>query len=126
LDQLDWIVGKWQLGEKNVYEVWQKEEGKLKGTSFVIVDTDTMILEHLSLHLINDTIYYVPTVLNQNDGKPVEFKLESKLNNSWRFTNPLHDFPQSIEYKLLAEDSIKVTLMGTPNRKNEFLLLRHE
>jgi len=126
IDQLKWMVGKWQLEGKEVFEVWKHEEQKIKGLSFVVTNEDTMVLEYLSIEMIGDTLFYIPTVLNQNDGKPIPFKSESNQTRKLSFVNMSHDFPQVIKYDLIGMDTIKVTLKGTLERKNEFLLLRHE
>ena len=126
LDQLNWLIGKWQMEGKNVFEVWQKDGQKIRGSSFSISNGDTIIYETLTIEIINDTLYYIPTVFDQNDGKAIPFKLESNLATNLVFTNMSHDFPQIIQYLLIGKDTIKVILKGTSDRKNEFMLLRHE
>ena len=122
---LDWILGKWKLEDNEVIEEWKKDREKYSGISYVMDGQDTIVFEYIRMELIRDTLHYIPTVLNQNDGKPIYFKQENEGYKHLRFSNPDHDFPQLIEYKLNGNDTIHVTLEGLPDKKSSFNLIRN-
>jgi len=126
LEEFSWLNGSWKVGPYPVYETWKWQNGQWDGKSYMINDGDTSIGEYLQLKLVNDTIFYIPTVLNQNDGKSIPFSMSNMDYKSPIFVNPNHDFPQKIHYHYIQPDSIKVVLEGTPDKKTEFYLLRHE
>ena len=126
INDLEWLTGKWQVEEWSIYEEWEMGDGFLKGQSYRTNATDTILLERLRIEKLDGIINYIPTVLKQNGGNPVYFKLNaSTSSNIYRFENPEHDFPKVIQYEKISLDSIKVTLEGTSDNKNEFFLLRH-
>lgn len=66
---------------------------------------------------MRDTVWYVPQVPNQNEGKAVHFALESAANNDYVFVNHMHDWPQEIVYHFVNDDSLNITL-GGPDSKD--------
>lgn len=67
------------------------------------------ISEYLEIREINKKIRYKATVLNQNQGKEICFKL-TKTDSTFCFENPKHDFPKKIIYKKLNDKEIFVRL----------------
>lgn len=114
LSQLKWLEGHWQNAtpEGTYSETWTTENGHLTGKSYFVNGTDTFSQEGLMLEQRGDEVYYVPTVKDQNNGKPVDFKLTGSQNNQWIFENPEHDFPQKISYTLVREDSLVAEISG--------------
>lgn len=101
LTDLDWIIGtrSMQQGDQTIYESWTKTNNELfSGKSFFITNNDTTILETIEIKVIDNEIYYCPSVVNQNDGKPVQFKLTSTQPDKLVFENSEHDFPKKICY----------------------------
>jgi hypothetical protein len=47
------------------------------------------------------TVFYTPTVPDQNDAKPVPFRMVSYEGHVVVFENPDHDFPQRIVYRFV-------------------------
>lgn len=123
IDQSSWILGQWQnlSVEGEVYESWEKlNDSTYKGLSFFVRGTDTLSKEILSLEQRGKDLFYVPTVNNQNNGKPVTFKLTSASENQLVFENPIHDFPQKITYTKITEDSIVAKISGTIENQERF------
>lgn len=99
----------------------------MKGTSYMIIKGDTVFSEDLQLRLQNDSVYYIPMVSGENEGKAIRFTILTKKPDSWIFENPMHDFPQQIIYKFKEKDSLIATVQGKDNgqfRKLEFRMKR--
>lgn len=97
-------------------ETWKKiNNNELQSNGYRINDKDTILLEKVQLIKKGDDIFYISTVQNQNDGKPVAFKLTENANNQFIFSNPTHDFPQRIVYHFLTQDSLHAWIDGQNN-----------
>lgn len=97
------------------WETWRKENRRLlTGQGVKIAGQDTTILEHLELTFKDKDVWYIPTVPDQNEAKPVPFKLVYHGDKDLRFENGEHDFPQRIVYRYQPSerdgdaDSLKV------------------
>ena len=101
IKKVQWLQGDWKrdTNKGKVYESWGKPfNNEINGKSYKINDGDTLILETIRIVEEEGKLYYIPTVSNQNEGKPVRFTM-TKLNRKlMRFENPDHDFPQVISY----------------------------
>ena len=103
------LAGSWKMDGKRgpVYEEWKKlNKNHLQSRSYVIKGTDTIVNERVSLTNTKAGIFYTPVVEDQNDKKPIPFKLTGHRNNKFLFENPDHDFPKRIVYHLINTDSI--------------------
>jgi len=90
-------------------EQWKLENQEMKGIGLVIQNGDTTLLENLSLKMINDTLSYVADV--PENVEETIFKLTSYKNDSWKFENPKHTFPKSIEY-IKKKDGFEAIVSG--------------
>lgn len=115
INDLKWLVGKWQnttpdgLG----YENWTMiNDSTFAAVAGFIKGKDTMVLETISLEQRNGELNYIPTVKDQNEGKPVAFKLTEAAGDSVVFSNPGHDFPNKITYTKKSEKSILAKISG--------------
>lgn len=119
LKKSEWLIGTWEnksLG--NMYETWVKiNEQEFFGKSYVLKKKDTMIFETIRLLQQNNTVFYIPTVKDQNDGLPVRFASKTISDTELVFENPSHDFPQVISYKRINADSLVAEISGTRNGK---------
>jgi hypothetical protein len=80
-----------------------------------MAEKDTMFHESTKL-LVQDTdIVYIADV--PGNPAPVPFKLTSYKNKKAVFENPQHDFPKTIVYSLIGEDSLVATIDGEENGK---------
>jgi len=115
IQQFDWLIGTWEnrSAQNIVYETWIKaNDSLLVGKSFSILKNDTSVFENITIEKRGNEIFYIPVVKDQNQGKPVRFKLISNQNNIQVFENTLHDFPQRIIYAQINPDSLKATIEG--------------
>lgn len=97
-----WLEGTWEMTKPNgssTLEVWNRHNSKTySGQGLIVNQGDTTLLESLLLHYDHPDTWYVPTVLNQNNGLPVRFKMVSATAHKYVFENAEHDFPQRIVY----------------------------
>ena len=130
MTKLDWLLGTWAIltPEHRLYESWEKlNDSVFAGNSVIIINSDTAYTEKISLLKKNDDIFYVPTVSNQNDGQPVEFKLVSVEHGIFVFENTEHDFPQRIIYDNPHPDSLHASIEGYDKgefRREEFKMVK--
>lgn len=114
----DYLQGTWKMENKEIYEHWDKpNESALKGFSYSLKDGKMTVSEYLEITEINKEINYKATVLNQNQGKEVKFKL-TKKDSTYTFENPDHDFPKKIVYQKLNDKEIFVRI--SDGRQKEF------
>jgi Zn-dependent M32 family carboxypeptidase len=101
IESVSWLEGNWVSDKSNsssmlTKEQWKLDNQEMKGIGLVIKNSDTSYVENLSIRMINDTLSYVAEV-PENEEKTI-FKLTSYKKDTWKFENPAHDFPKSIEY----------------------------
>lgn len=106
--------GNWKrVGKKEqTWESWQSSDVcVLQGRGYEVRGTDTLITEHLKLLSRPAGFFYSAQVMDQNQSRPVEFKLTHFTRNSWNFENPAHDFPSRITYTY-QRGMMKVMISG--------------
>lgn len=114
------LVGLWKMETSRgpLFEEWQLPAGnKLSGRSYKVKNTDTAVLERVTLFLQDNKIIFSPVVTNQNQGKAVQFVLISNADNRYVFENKAHDYPQRVIYHFVAKDSIHARIEGAKNGK---------
>ena len=113
LSDLNWVLGQWQVNESNNFEEWEKvDDGLYRGKGYQVRKNDTLITENINIVQKGKEVYYVPSVTDQNDGKPIEFKLVSKNAGKIVFENKNHDFPQRIVYVKIGNNQIDAWIEG--------------
>jgi hypothetical protein len=114
------LHGTWKLENKETYEHWDLlNENSLKGFSYKITNGKMVVTEYLEINKIGDEIIYTATVLNQNQGVGIDFKLNKK-EGIYLFENPNHDFPKFIQYEIISDNEMKIEV-GTV--ENNFSLI---
>jgi hypothetical protein len=121
LEKMNWLLGHWENTTPEGYltETWTKtNDSTFSGqTYFIINKKDTVHNESIVLTQVNDELIYRPTVKGQNNDEPVDFKLNSDIENAFSFENPKHDYPQKIVYKKTTENSLVATISGMQQGK---------
>jgi uncharacterized protein YciI len=104
------LQGTWKMENKEIYEHWDKINGQtLKGISYKLRNGQMEISEYLDISGRNNQTIYTATVIKQNNGKGIEFKL-TKTGSTFIFENPDHDFPKRISYQKLSGNGIFVNV----------------
>jgi hypothetical protein len=120
LKKAAWLLGSWQQESAKGFttETWKKlNDSTYQGKSYELNGKDTVSSETIRLEQHGGNLYYVPTVKNQNDGKPVTFTMVKSSAGSLLFENPTHDFPQKIGYTKINKDSLLAEISGVAKGK---------
>ena len=131
IDKLQWLVGEWtNISEASQsYENWSKiNDSTLFSHSFTLVKKDTVFAEHVILQENGNNVLFTVTAYNQNDNKPVTFKMIPSKKDVFVFENPEHDFPSKISYSNPVTDSIHAWIEGEikgETRKIDFRFIRN-
>ena len=114
------LVGTWKMQTPKgvLYEQWESGNGKLTGSTYAYKNNEKVVQENTTISSENNEIYFTATVPNQNDRKPVQFKLTQRVGNYYMFENPYHDYPQRIIYELVSKDSIHARIEGKKDGQN--------
>lgn len=115
--QANWLRGTWQnkSPEGLLVEKWQKlNDSTYTGKSYFLAGKDTAFAESIVLQQRGGKLYYIPTVKNQNNGKPVTF---TQKGTGLVFENPKHDYPQQLTYKQIKPDSLVAEISGMSKGK---------
>ena len=103
------LEGTWKMENQEMYEHWElKDDGTMKGHSYRMNNGEKTVTENLEIRLADDKVIYTATVLNQNEGKGIDFTLSQADSLSYSFENPEHDFPKVIKYQKRSETEIYV------------------
>ena len=74
----DWLVGNWKISNNRgfIIETWKKQNDSLYiGSSGFVKGKDTIPEENVELKKVVEDWFYISTVANQNNNKPVSFKI---------------------------------------------------
>lgn len=99
VDDLEWLLGCWQSDDDSAREVWSAEaDGSLLGFAVALANGRVVFYELLSIRAGDDG---VPVYTAHPAGQTrTAFAAAHVGNDSARFVNPAHDYPQAIAYRL--------------------------
>lgn len=118
------LNGTWKMEDKEVYEHWdQLNENSLKGISYANRNGVIVIMEYLEISNIQKEVLYSATVVDQNNGDPIYFKL-IQSDSLFVFVNPNHDFPQKIVYHKIDEQKLFVEVLGKNDEGFSYFLIK--
>jgi len=129
LSKTSWLIGTWQKQSAKgiLSESWQQlDDSTFVGRSFFVNNGDTVSSEFIRLEQRNNKLYYIPTVADQNDGRPISFTLTNLTDSSVTFENPEHDFPQKIYYQFQKPDSLIAEVSAMVNGSQKSIVFRME
>jgi hypothetical protein len=113
MSSLYWVEGEWKGRVKGgmMFETWvMQEDSSLKGHSYTLVNSDTILREHMYIEQRDNGIFYVVNV-RHNDG-PVAFKFIECTSKGCVFENLEHDFPTRIVYANTIGDMLLSRIEG--------------
>lgn len=91
----DFLPGTWKVENKEIYEHWDKiNDNNLKGFSYKMKDGKMVVTEYLEIKRNDKNVIYTATVLKQNQGIGIDFKL-TQFDSLYSFENPSHNFPKN-------------------------------
>jgi hypothetical protein len=94
------LTGMWENqidSNSKRYETWSiLNDSSFIGFGALIKFGDTIFRENLKMLRVNDKWYYVADV--DENPEPVFFVMESIGKKGFTANNPMHDFPQTIQY----------------------------
>ena len=95
MTKFDFLIGTWKIEGKEQYEACVKgSNNELIGHSYEINEDQKTNLELVAIKMIDNQIIYEATIPNQNEGKTIQFKLNSDIKSHFSFENIKHDFPK--------------------------------
>jgi uncharacterized protein YciI len=104
----DFLSGTWKMENKEIFEHWDKLNNQhLKGFSYQLENGLIRVTEYLEIAQKGNDVVYTATVIDQNQGKGIDFKL-IQTDSTFVFENPNHDFPKRISYQKLSDKDIFV------------------
>ncbi|WP_347374889.1 DUF6265 family protein [Aequorivita sp. Q41] len=113
---LQWLLGTWVNENEAEFsqETWSKEnDSTYTAYSFVEHNGEVVFAETMALEQKASELLLTVATANQNDEKPVTFKLVTSENGHFTFENKNHDFPQRITYTNPVSDSLHAWIEGT-------------
>lgn len=112
-DPFSWLIGQWNRTGmspgKEAREIWNVENGVLKGMGISLKNGDTTFVEKLSIRQIDGQYYYIADV--PQNPEPVKFKITEMRSGFFLAENPEHDFPKAIRYEL-NNDRLEAEISG--------------
>lgn len=119
------LEGTWKIENDDMYERWDKlNDHSMKGFSYKVVNGQMIVSEYLDIKRESDKTIYTAAVLNQNQGKGIEFVL-TRTDSTYTFENPDHDFPRKIVYQKLSDKEISVRISGENREGFAYKMIRH-
>ncbi|MFT3739954.1 MAG: DUF6265 family protein [Breznakibacter sp.] len=119
------LEGTWKTEQDETYEHWDKlNDNHLKGFSYKIKDGQITVSKYLDISRTRSKIIYHATVLHQNSGKSIGFKL-IKNDHTYSFANPKHDFPKIITYQKLSDTEVLVKISDGKQKNHTYKLTKH-
>ncbi|QHS59108.1 YciI family protein [Chitinophaga agri] len=118
------LQGTWKVEHKEIYEHWDSlNDGNLKGFSYFLKDGQMTVSEYLDITRKGSNIVYTASVVRQNGGKAVSFKLTQSAG-ALTFENPAHDFPKKVVYKKMTDQELEVTISDGKAKSETFRMFK--
>lgn len=120
VNRAEWMLGEWMQTSDagTLSESWKKvNDSVFAGGAYFVKGEDTLHHERIRLYQKEDVLMYEATVTGQNDNMPVVFPCTVIKENLLTFSNPQHDYPQTITYRLINRDSLVATISGKQQGK---------
>ena len=130
IEAASWIAGSWIdrttfksfTPPKIMFENWVKYSDSLVGIAGFITDSDTSINEKLLIKNFENRLVYIA---RPADEAMISFSLKSSNKDSIVFENKAHDFPETITYQYINNDSMFIFLRGVSSDQQRELRLSY-
>lgn len=110
-----WLLGTWEnkSTDGTLSETWKKvNDSTFEGESYFVKSKDTIHAESIILQQKGEQLIYNTTIKGQNGNKPMVYPLTEETENHFVFENRKQDYPQKIQYKLIAKDRFSAEISG--------------
>lgn len=116
LNKANFLLGEWEKKDSLglLKENWiASDDSTFVGTSyFIINDKDTIHEETMELMQDGEYLIYRTTIKGENKDESVPFQKMDEKDSLLVFTNPKHEYPSKISYKLNKDKSILTSISG--------------
>lgn len=126
LDRLAWLAGAWTgtMGSASIEERWSPiAGGAMLAISRTVAGPRMVAFEYLRIIERDGGLVYIA---QPNGRPPTEFVLTLVEEGRVVFENPLHDFPQRIEYARRGEDGLRATISDLAGGRAQSFELKRE
>ncbi len=124
-NQFNFLQGTWKMEARENYETWEiVNDQELSGSSYQIKGGKKITTEFFTVKESKDKTVYTAIVLNQNDGKPIDFVLNKAVKNKFSFENLDHDFPKKIQYTKLDDKTLFVEVLGDNDQGFSYKMMK--
>ena len=123
MENAKWLIGTWEnrTSRGSTFETWiVLNDSAFYGKSYALRGQDTAVFETIRMIQKEDQILYIPTIPDQNEGKPVTFTSIYLSGNKLIFEAPEHDFPQVISYTRVSADEMVAEISGLLNGEQRY------
>jgi hypothetical protein len=119
------LEGTWNTVEGVKFsETWKVvHDSLMEGVGYSMNKGDTAFTEQLKIYRMGNYVLYAAKPGGTKDF--VYFRLEEAGKGKWKFVNPVHDYPNVIEYSMKDKDNLVArTTNSNGNKVVEFKLKR--
>jgi hypothetical protein len=116
IEELRWLAGHWEgmEGETRMEEVWMEPLGGVMiGMHRDVFGSDRFFFESLMIRETDDGIVFFASPAGRHPATP--FPLTDLSGTKAVFSNPEHDFPQTLTYELTSAGDLHVVAAGEQN-----------
>jgi hypothetical protein len=123
-EDLKQLEGKWQTNEGPEFtEEWLIEnDSLLSGRGITMKGNEVAFEESLKLYRAGQWILYAAKPGQQSDF--TFFRLEESRKNYWKFVNPVHDYPNVIEYRLKNETTLEAKTTNLKGKQEVLFIMK--
>jgi hypothetical protein len=127
IKDLHFLNGTWKVENKQNYETWKiSNDNSLEGNSYKIKDGNKRIDEYLAIKMVDGKMIYTARVLNQNNGQPVDFTMNTSVTDKFSFENMGHDFPKKIQYTKLNDSTLFIAVLGENDKGFSYRVVKQK
>lgn len=110
---LDQLIGTWKSEDGKSFERWKKNgDGSYRSEVYILRGKDTVFTENAAVYQEGGKWIFENAVAGENEGKTVRFTAVIRDEKRIQFSNPLHDFPNEINYTLRDNHTLNAFIVG--------------
>lgn len=114
----DLLTGSWQYRNNPEFETWKKVGDAYTGEIYSVMNSDTIISQHLTILKENKTFVLVQQIILQPNLPQIRYQLTEVTSGRFVFTTRNESFPQNIIYEFKG-DSLEIIQGGKINGKEQ-------